>query len=158
DGETRFDIPEYTQATITRDTAREKFLDIQLDADSWLVISENYSQGWKAFIRPEGMGEDNEFQLEVVPVANILQGVQINLDAISEYYAESDLSASARTDIEEGRYTVRMVYSPTSVRVVFFGSAISAIVLTLLVGIWLWTICVGTNTAESSQTAKVARN
>ena len=158
DGETRFDIPEYMQATITRDTAREKFLDIQLDADSWLVISENYSQGWKAFIRPEGIGEENEFQLEVLPVANILQGMQINLDAVAEYYAESDISNEAQTAIEEGRFTVRMVYSPTSVQVGFFGSAISAIVLTLLVGIWLWTIFVGTNTADSSQTAKVARN
>src|SRR5690606_13224621 len=52
----------------------------------------------------------------------------------------------------------RLVYSPTSVQIGFFGTAISAIALTLLVGIWLWTIFVGTNTEDSSQTAKVARN
>lgn len=158
DGETRFNIPEYTQAIITRDTAREKFLDIQLDADSWLVISENYSQGWKAFIRPEGVGDGDEFQLEVIPVANILQGVEITLADITENYADSDLSNEAQQALAEGRFTVRMVYSPTSVQIGFFGSATSAIVLTLLVGVWLWTIFVGTNTADSSQTAKVARN
>ncbi|GAB5492730.1 MAG: hypothetical protein Phog2KO_29450 [Phototrophicaceae bacterium] len=158
DGETIFEIPDYTPADIIRDTAREKFLSIDISGDTWLVISENYAQGWKAFIRPEGAGDDNEFQLEVVPVANILQGIEINRDEIALYYADADFSIEDQQALTQGRYTVRMVYSPTSVQVGFFGSAISAIVLTLLVGIWLWTIFVGTNTAESSQTAKVARN
>ena len=158
DGVTEFEIPDYTAATVLSDTGREKLVELTLTDDSWLVYSENYLDGWKAFIRPAGIGEENEFQLEVVPVANVLQGVNINLDAVREYYAESNLSDDAQQALEEGRFTVRLVYSPTSVQIGFFGSAISAIALTLLVGMWLWTIFVGTNTEDSSQTAKVARN
>lgn len=158
DGITEFDIPDYTEATILSDTGREKLLEVTLTEDSWLVYSENYLDGWKAFIRPAGIGEENEFQLDLIPVANILQGVNINLDAVRDYYAESDLSDQAQEALENGHFTVRLVYSPTSVQVGFFGSAISAIAITLLVGMWLWTIFVGTNTEDSSQTAKVARN
>ena len=157
-GITRFDIPDYTEATILSDSGREKLLEITLTEDSWLIYSENYLDGWKAFIRPEGIGEENEFQLEMTPVAGILQGVNIGLDAVRENYADSDLPDTAQEALEAGHYTVRLVYSPTSVQVGFFGTAISAIALTLLAGIWLWTIFVGTNTEDSSQTAKVARN
>lgn len=158
DGVTEFDIPDYIEATILRDTGREKLLEITLENDSWIVYSENYLAGWKAFIRPDGVGEENEFQLEMTPVAGILQGVNINLDDVLENYADIDLSNEAQQALAEGRFTVRLVYSPTSVQIGFFGSAISTIVLTLLVGIWLWTIFVGTNTEESSQTARVVRN
>lgn len=158
EGITRFELPVYSEATITRDTGRERFLDITVTNNTWLVYSENYAEGWKAFIRPQGAGDDQEFQLEMSPVAAILQGVDINVDSIIDNYADADLSDDAQSALAEGRYTLRLVYSPTSVQVGFFGSAISAIALTLLVGIWLWTIFVGTNTEDSSQTAKVARN
>lgn len=158
EGITDFEIPDYTPADVLSDTGREKLIDLTLDADSWLVYSENYLDGWKAFIRPEGIGEENEFQLDVTSVAGMFQGVQISLDDVQTYYAERDLSAEAQTAIDEGRFTLRLVYSPTSVQVGFFGSAIAAIVLTLLIGMWLWTVFVGTNTDDSSQTAKVARN
>jgi O-antigen/teichoic acid export membrane protein len=129
-------IPPYTEAIISQNTGREKWLDVSLERDSWLIVSENYMQGWKAFIRPVGAGETDEQQLELVPVASIFQGVLL----------------------PEGDWTVRLVYSPRSVQIGFFGSAISAVVMTLLVGMWLWTIFVGVNTEESTQTAKVARN
>ncbi|MGB7339849.1 MAG: oligosaccharide flippase family protein [Phototrophicaceae bacterium] len=158
DGITDFEIPDYTPATVLSDSGREKLVDLALNDDSWLVYSENYLDGWKAFIRPEGIGEENEFQLEVAPVAGMFQGVQIVLDDVQAYYAERDLSPDAQAALDGGRFTLRLVYSPTSVQVGFFGSAIAAIVLTLLIGMWLWTVFVGTNTDDSSQTAKVARN
>ena len=52
--------------------------------------------------------------------------------------------------VPPGDWTLRLVYSPRSVQIGFFGSAISTITLTLLVGMWLWTIFVGTNTEETS--------
>ena len=126
----------YEAVTITRDTAREKFMDVSIAETSWLIISENYASGWKAFIRPIDAGEDSEQPLDVERVAGIFQGVEL----------------------PAGDWTVRLVYSPQSVQVGFFGSAITTIAITLMVGMWLWTIFVGVNTAESSQTAKVARN
>jgi O-antigen/teichoic acid export membrane protein len=121
--------------TVYNNTGREKFVDVSLSDTHWLIISENYAAGWKAFIRPIGTDE-NEQQLEVERVLSTFQGVRL----------------------PAGDWTVRLVYSPQSVQVGFFGSAISAITLTLLVGMWLWTVFVGVNTDESSQTAKVARN
>ena len=129
-------IPPYQAATITQDTGREKWLEVNLESDSWLIVSENYMEGWKTFIRPVGAGEADEQQLDLVPVASIFQGVLM----------------------PEGDWTVRLVYSPRSVQIGFFGSAISAVAITLLVGMWLWIIFVGVNTEESSQTARVARN
>ncbi|MEL6527176.1 MAG: oligosaccharide flippase family protein, partial [Chloroflexota bacterium] len=158
DGITRFDIPDYTPATITSTTGRETFIDVSVNEDSWLVISENMQPGWRAFVRPQGADDSQEFQLDVTQVAGILQGVNLSLDSINEHYADSDLSNTAQTALDNGDFTVRMVYSPTSVQVGFFGSAITAIILTLLVGMWLWRMFVGVNTADSSQTAKVARN
>ncbi len=129
-------IPPYEAITVTQDTGREKFLDVQASEGDWLFYSENYAPGWKAFVRPMGAGEEQESQLEVVRVAGTFMGVQL----------------------PEGDWTLRLVYSPTSFQVGFFGSVISAALLTLLLGIWFWITYVGVNTDESSQTARVARN
>ena len=52
-------VPEvYTAASITSDTGREKLLDVSISESAWLVISESYFDGWRAFIRPQGSGED----------------------------------------------------------------------------------------------------
>ncbi|MEO1288704.1 MAG: oligosaccharide flippase family protein, partial [Chloroflexota bacterium] len=160
EGITRFDLPEYTQASIIRDTGREKWLEVTVTEDSWLVYSENYLSGWRGFVRPQGASDDQEFQVDVTAVAGIFQGAQLSLDEIRAYYTDNeiDLSAEAQSALDTGNFRVRLVYSPTSVQIGFFGSAISAIVITLLLGIWLWTIFVGVNTDDSSQTAKVARN
>lgn len=129
-------LPDHTEAQILSDSGREKFLAVTLEDEALLVISENFAQGWKAFIRPLDNPEAQEQQLDLERVAEIFQGVQL----------------------PAGEWTVRLVYSPTSVQVGFFGSAMGAIVLTLMGGIWLWRLVVGVNTADSSQTAKVARN
>jgi O-antigen/teichoic acid export membrane protein len=124
------------QQTVYNHTGREKFLNVSVESEHWLIISENYALGWKAFIRPLGTSESDEQQLPVERVLGTFQGVQLPV----------------------GDWTVRLVYSPQSVQVGFFGSAITAITITLLVGMWLWRVFVGVNTAESSQSAKVARN
>ena len=41
-------------ATISRDSGREKFIDVSIANDSWLVVSESYMPGWRAFARPFG--------------------------------------------------------------------------------------------------------
>jgi O-antigen/teichoic acid export membrane protein len=61
-------------------------------------------------------------------------------------------------DIPAGQYTVRVVYSPMSFQVGFFGSVMSAALLMLLVGIWLWQLMVGTSDEDSSTVSRVARN
>ena len=129
-------VPRYQAATITRDSGREKFVDVSLETDSWLVISETYMPGWRAFARPFGSGEDEEFGLAVRLVLANFQGVEL----------------------PAGDWTLRLVYSPASVQLGMFTSSISVALILFLVGAWFWRAYIGLNTAESSGLAKVARN
>jgi len=129
-------IPAYLPATITRDTSREKFIDISLNQPSWLVISESFMPGWRAFARPWTSDEDAEFNLAVHLAFGNLQAVEL----------------------PPGDWTLRMIYSPASVQVGMFASSISTAWLLFLLGAWLWRTVVGMNSAESSSVARVARN
>lgn len=104
--------------------------------DTWLVVSEMYDAGWRAFVRPQGGAEGDEQALPVERVLGNLQGVQL----------------------PPGQWTVRLVYSPASFQVGLFGSLTSGALLLLLAGIWLWRLFVGVNTETSTTTARVARN
>lgn len=130
------DVPDYQPATITSDSGREKFIDVSLDDDAWLVVSETYMPGWRAFIRPQGAGEDAEAAQDVNLVMLNFQGVQL----------------------PAGDWTIRLVYSPASFQIGLFGSVISIAFIVFLMGAWFWQAYVGINTEDSSGVAKVARN
>ncbi len=129
-------VPRYAAAAISRDSGREKFIDVSLERDSWLVVSESYMPGWRAFVRPYGSGEEAEFGLAVRLVLATLQGVEL----------------------PAGDWTVRLVYSPASMQLGMFASSISAAVILFLMGAWFWRAYIGLNTAASSGLARVARN
>ncbi len=129
-------IPRYQEAEISRDSGREKFIDVNVANESWLVVSESYMPGWRAFARPFGSGEDAEFGLGVRLVLANLQGVEL----------------------PAGDWTVRLVYSPASMQLGMFSSSISVAVIVFLLGAWFWRVTVGLNTEDSSGLAKVARN
>ena len=121
------------------DTGRERFADVHLaeiDNGGWLIVSENYVAGWRAFVRPLGAGDDEEAAYDVQRVNGIFQGVRL----------------------PQGDWTVRLVYSPASFQVGLFGSVISVALITFLLGVWFWRSYVGVNTDESSTAARVARN
>lgn len=126
-----------TPLTLMRDSGREKFLDIQIDQPRTVILSENYADGWRAFIRPQGAGEDAERPLNVAPTDANMQAIMIP---------------------DAGNWTLRLVYSPNSFQIGTFGSALGIIVLALMAGVWIWRTYVGTNTENSSATARVARN
>lgn len=123
---------------IKSDTGREKFIDVIADQNSWLIVSESYAPGWKAFIRPQGLGEDFEKQLTVERVQENFQGI---------YMAEA------------GRWTIRLIYSPTSFQVGVFGTVIGAAVIVLALAIWFWQgFVVKPDEASVSATSRLARN
>jgi O-antigen/teichoic acid export membrane protein len=131
-------VPEtYTAASITHDTGREKLVDVSTEASAWLVISESYFDGWRAFIRPQGSGEDAEVQATVERVQQNFQGIYLS---------------------EPGNWTVRVVYNPQSFQVGGFASFMSGVVLLLGVGIWLWQLFVGAAHEGTSTAGRVARN
>ena len=129
-------VARYQPAAISRDTAREKFIDVSLEEASWLVISESYAPGWRAFARPWGSGESAEYGLAVRLVLANFQGVELS----------------------PGQWTVRLVYSPASVHLGMFASTTSVVLTVLLFGAWFWRAYIGMNTEGSSSVAKVARN
>lgn len=123
---------------ITSDTGREKFIDVIADQGVWLIVSESYAPGWKAYIRPQGLGEDFEKQVTVERVQENFQGI---------YMPDS------------GRWTIRLIYSPTSFQVGVFGTVISAAVIVLSLAIWFWQgFVVKPDEASVSATSRLARN
>ncbi len=101
---------------VTYNMPNEVFVDVQAEAPSWLVLTDSYAPGWKAFVRPLGGTEDDEAALDVVKVAGNFRGVV--LDA--------------------GSWTVRFKYSPDSVKIGAFISFLSATICFFLAAAWLW--------------------
>ena len=68
--------PDLAEARISRYTANDLFIDINLSDRGWLVLSDAYFPGWKAFIRPFGGEESQERELQTrrhLPVAQFAE-------------------------------------------------------------------------------------
>jgi O-antigen/teichoic acid export membrane protein len=145
---------------ITRDAGREKFIDFDLNGPQtrWLVVSETYAPGWRAFIRPQGADDDMEKPLDVQLALENLQGVRLNPLELSDLYDKDDLTEEQALAVAEGRFTIRLVYSPTTFQVGLFGSIISTALLMFLFGVWLWRLLVGESNENSTAVSRVARN
>lgn len=123
--------------TFISDSGREKFYEVTVsEGFTWFIVTENYSEGWRAFVKPLGAGDDQETAYDVVMVNGIFQGVKLPV----------------------GAWQVRLVYSPSSFQVGLFASVISISVIMLMLGMWFWREFVGVNNDSSSQGARVARN
>ncbi|MBL8162620.1 MAG: flippase, partial [Anaerolineae bacterium] len=122
--------------TITHDSGREKLIDAEVTQPGWLVVSETHLPGWRAFIRPQGAGEDAEQAVEVQLVRGNFQGVRLS---------------------EAGTWTIRLSYSPTSFQLGAFGSFIGVVLLLFTGGVYLWRLFVAQSSSESGVQV-VARN
>ena len=123
--------------SLTSDSGREKFVNISTEeTDTVLVVSESYSEGWRAFVRPLDTDEAAETQVELTPYGGYFQGIVLP---------------------GAGNWTVRLVYSPASFQIGLFASFIAAILILLAVGIWLWGLFVGQEQSANA-TMRVARN
>jgi O-antigen/teichoic acid export membrane protein len=124
-------------ASISRYAHNEVFVDVNLGAPGWLILTDTYFPGWRAYVRPFGGTEGDESELEIRRHAGNFRAV--HLDA--------------------GQHTVRFKYTPTSVKVGFFLSFLGGMVLALLLAIWLWRRYVGGRDGEGDSDAqRVARN
>ncbi|MBI4768914.1 MAG: oligosaccharide flippase family protein, partial [Chloroflexi bacterium] len=83
---------------------------------AYLVLTDTYFEGWKAFIRPAGAGSTAEKEIPI-------------------YRADGQFRAVA---LEPGAWTVRFKYSPFAVKVGAFASAVSLLALVFMTGAWLW--------------------
>lgn len=122
--------------TITHDSGREKLIDAEVTQPGWLVVSETYLPGWRAFIRPQGAGEDAEQAVEAQLVRGNFQGVRLS---------------------EAGAWTIRLSYSPTSFQLGAFSSFIGVVLLLFAGGVYLWRLFVAQPGGEDGVQV-VARN
>ncbi|HEX2620501.1 MAG TPA: oligosaccharide flippase family protein, partial [Phototrophicaceae bacterium] len=121
---------------ITSDTGRELSIDVNNFSETWLVVSQSYAPGWKAFIRPQGSDEETEVKVE--QVQDNFQGVYLP---------------------DVGKWTVRLIYSPPTFQIGVFVTIISAAILLLTLGIWIWQRFIAPQSAEDSSAAsRLARN
>ena len=103
-------------AWVTRYTPNEVFVDVEAETFSWLVLTDSFFPGWKAFARPAGGAEADETQRPIVRVAGNFRGVTL----------------------EPGTWTVRFKYSPDPVKIGAFVSFLSGIICLFLAGAWSW--------------------
>jgi O-antigen/teichoic acid export membrane protein len=103
-------------AQITNYGAIEVMVDTEIAQESWLVLADSHYPGWKAFVRPQGGGEDDEEEVDIHLVNGNFRGVKL----------------------QPGAWTVRFRYSPPSFQVGAFGSFLSGMLLVFMLMLWLW--------------------
>ena len=104
------------QQPVSSYTINEVFIDATVSEPSWLVLTDSYFSGWRAFVLQQGAGEETEQQVEIYRVDGNFRGVRL----------------------EPGAWTVRFKYSPDSVKVGAFVTFIAGMLVLFLTGLYLW--------------------
>ncbi|MCC6904566.1 MAG: oligosaccharide flippase family protein [Anaerolineae bacterium] len=122
-------------AAITIYTPNEMWIDVDTSEASWLVVADGYFPGWRAFARPVGAGDATEQEIAVWRVNGALRGMVL----------------------EPGRWTVRLSYSPDSIRFGGFVSFIALMAMIFAVGVWAWRYAYQ-ESADTSTARRIAKN
>ncbi len=69
--------PQLVDAHISRYTANDIFVDVNLSDRGWLVVGDAYFPGWKAFVRPFGSEESEETELPIYRADGALRTVYL---------------------------------------------------------------------------------
>ncbi|MBX3015285.1 MAG: flippase [Caldilineaceae bacterium] len=109
--------PQLREARISRYTANDLLVDVNLSDRGWLVVGDAYFPGWKAFLRPFGSDESAEEELTIYRANSALRTVYLPT---------------------AGQWTVRFVYSPMSFKLGLYVSFLAFMATVLLCGYWTW--------------------
>lgn len=121
-------------AAVSSDSGRQKTVEFTSDSPTWLVLSESYAPGWKAFVHTPDMPPDAETEVPVARVYENFVGMQFS---------------------DPGTYSVRIIFSPPSFQVGMFGTIIGAALTLLSGGVWFWrTMFTGTASGAGSRLAR----
>ncbi len=136
-GEVTGEPADYTPATITVYNAQEVWVDLDLDEESFLIVSNSYFPGWRAWQRELGAPDSSEEEVEVTLVNGNFMGVYL----------------------PPGQWTVRFKYSPDSFRFGAFTSFLTFMGLIFASGVWAWRLIYrGREVEEGSDVQRVAKN
>ena len=109
--------PAWPMHSISRYTTQDVFVDVNLSDRGWLVLTDAYFPGWKAYIRPFGADENEESELPIYRADSAFRTVYLP---------------------EDGQWTVRFVYSPMSFKVGLYVSFLAFMTLLFLLLYWGW--------------------
>ncbi|MEZ4726670.1 MAG: oligosaccharide flippase family protein [Caldilineaceae bacterium] len=109
--------PQIKEAQISRYTANNVFVDINLSDRGWLLLTDAYFPGWKAYLRPFGGDESDETELPIYRANSAFRAVYLP---------------------EAGQWTVRFVYTPMSFKLGLYVSFLAFMATLLLCGYWAW--------------------
>ena len=109
--------PQIAEANISRYTANTVFVDVNLSDRGWLVLTDAYFPGWKAYLRPFGGDENQETELPIYRANGALRTVYLP---------------------DDGQWTVRFTYSPMSFKLGLYISFLAGMTGLLLLLWWLW--------------------
>jgi len=109
--------PQVAEARISRYTANDVFVDVNLSDRAWLVLTDAYFPGWKAYVRPFGGDESQEVELPIYRAYGAFRAVYL---------------------AEPGPWTVRFVYSPMSFKLGLYLSFLAGMAGLLLLLWWGW--------------------
>ncbi len=134
--------PQVREVRFSQRGNREYFIDVNISDRGWLVVTDNYFDGWKAYLRPFGVegegvnasGESVEQQLPLYRADGTFRAVYLP---------------------QAGQWTVRFVYSPRSVLLGAYLTFLAGVTLVLLLGWWAWRRYYK---GEGSEVGTVAKN
>lgn len=109
--------PELAEVSVSAYAANGLFVDLNLSDRGWLVVTDAYFPGWKAYIRPFGAGEEQEVEAQILRANGVFRSVYVPA---------------------AGQWTVRFVYSPLSFKLGLYTSFLAVMAATLLLLWWAW--------------------
>ena len=109
--------PQVADTSISRYTANEVFVDVNLSDRGWLVLTDAYAPGWKAYLRPFGGVEGDEEELTIQRANSAFRTVYLP---------------------QSGQWTVRFIYSPMSFKLGLYISFLATMLSLLLLLWWVW--------------------
>jgi O-antigen/teichoic acid export membrane protein len=181
-------VPQAAQpkpANITVYKHNEVWIDVDVTDASWLLLTDSYAEGWRAYIRPHDGTNVDEVEAQIalangnfraVRIENTPCGLQakeckqmVGLTPTPQTVIANPASSllSAVQDTKSAtpkRFTVRLRYSPMSVRIGGLASLLAGVVLLLVGGSYVWRSINASHNlknqgaAANSQIRQVARN
>jgi len=115
-------------------TPNEVIITATVNGPSWLILTDSYDPGWKAFIRAPGATAAEETEVPIARVAGNFRGIRIPENA-----------------------SVRFKYSPNSVKIGAFLSFLSGMSIIFLAVLWLWRRAYR-ETGQESTVQRIAKN
>ena len=134
--------PQVREVRFSERGNREYFIDVNISDRGWLVVTDNYFDGWKAYLRPFGVEGEG-----------VTAGGESVEQQLALYRADGTFRAVYLP--QAGQWTVRFVYSPRSMLLGVYVTFLAGVTLLLLAGWWAWKRYYK---GEGSEVGTVAKN